>query len=292
MTNAATAVTGAGATVDGSVNPNGQETTAWFEWGTDPVLSTFSSTAGQSVGSGTTVQAVSAALSGLSPGTAYYFRAAASNAGGTQKGEIKSFSWGGDYVAVGDSITAGSFDDISTDGIGFEPILENLLTESKGIPVSVANEGISGVTSADGAASISSILSKHPSAKYFLIMYGSNDAYIPAVSSGMGLIPGDPGYDGSYKDSMQRIISAILAAGKTPYLAEVPYTSDPLRDRAMIFEYNAVNDELFLTNDISVTPPPFYSYFRAHKRELADGLHPNGTGYRSMADLWFNALSR
>jgi CubicO group peptidase (beta-lactamase class C family) len=91
-TNAATSVTEAGGTVNGAVDPNGQETTAWFEWGTDPGLSTFSSTAGQSVGSGTTVQAVSAALSGLSPATAYYFRAAASNAGGTAKGSILTFS--------------------------------------------------------------------------------------------------------------------------------------------------------------------------------------------------------
>ena len=41
-TNAATSVTGSGATVNGSVNPNGQATTAWFEWGTDPALTTFS----------------------------------------------------------------------------------------------------------------------------------------------------------------------------------------------------------------------------------------------------------
>ena len=89
---------------------------------------------------------------------------------------------------------------------------------------------------------------------------------------------------------MQKIISAILAAGKTPYLAEVPYTSDPFRSNAMIHEYNVVIDELFLTNNISVTPPPFYTYFQTHQGELADGLHPNGTGYQSMANLWFSAL--
>jgi len=125
-------------------------------------------------------------------------------------------------------------------------------------------------------------------------MYGSNDAYgdntTAAVPSGMGLIPGEPGYSGSYNDNMQRIISAILAAGKTPYLAEVPYTSDPLRSNAMIYEYNAAIDELFITNNILVTPPPFYTYFQTHQGELADGIHPNGTGYQSMADLWFGVL--
>jgi lysophospholipase L1-like esterase len=196
------------------------------------------------------------------------------------------------YVAVGDSITFGSHDDIPADGTGFEPILANLLIASKGVPVTIANEGISGATSGDGAATISSTLAKYPSAKYYLVMYGTNDAYLPAVRSGMGLIPGDPGYSGSFKDNLQRIVSAILAAGKTPYLADVPYTSDPLRSNAMIFEYNAAIDELFITNNILVTPPPFYTYFQTHQGELADGIHPNGTGYQSMANLWVGALTK
>jgi len=201
-----------------------------------------------------------------------------------------------EYVAVGDSITRGSHDDISADGIGYEPVLGTLLTVYKGRTITVANEGLSGTSSADGVASIPSVLSKYPSAKYYLVMYGSNDAYndttTAAVPSGMGLLPGDPGYADSYKDNMQQIISAILAAGKTPYLAEVPYTSDPLRSDSMIQEYNVVIDELVLTNNITVVPPAFYAYFLAHQSELADGLHPNGTGYQSMGNLWFNALPK
>ena len=91
-TTAASSITISGATVNGGVNPNGQSTTAWFEWGTSAALATFSSTSNQSLGSGTTSMPVTAALSGLSPGTAYYFRVAASNAAGTTKGSILSFS--------------------------------------------------------------------------------------------------------------------------------------------------------------------------------------------------------
>jgi lysophospholipase L1-like esterase len=201
-----------------------------------------------------------------------------------------------EYVAIGDSITRGSHDDISADGIGYEPILGTLLTAYKGRTISVANEGVSGTSSADGVASIPSVLSKYPSAKYYLVMYGSNDAYndttTAAVPSGMGLLPGDPGYAESYKDNMQKIVSAILAAGKTPYLAEVPYASAPFRSDSMIQEYNVAIDELVLTNNISVVPPAFYAYFQSHQGELADGLHPNGTGYQSMGNLWFNALPK
>ena len=292
-TNAATSVTATGATLNGGVNPNGQATTAWFEWGSDPTLATFSVTSNQSLGSGSTVIPFSESISGLGSNGTFYFRAVGSNSSETQKGAIESFATREDYVAVGDSITLGSHDDISADGVGYEPILSDLLAVSRG-PNMIANEGVSGTSSADGAASISSILSKYPSAKYYLVMYGSNDAYndatTAAVPSGMGLHPGDAGYDGSYKDNMQKIISAILAAGKIPYVADVPYTSDPLRSDAMIQEYNVVIDELALMNNISVVPPSFYAYFKTHQGELADGLHPNGTGYQSMANLWNSAL--
>ena len=44
ITSAATSVTTTGARLNGSVNPNGRSTTAWFEWGTSPTLATFTST--------------------------------------------------------------------------------------------------------------------------------------------------------------------------------------------------------------------------------------------------------
>jgi len=196
------------------------------------------------------------------------------------------------YVAVGDSITEGTGDDISSDGRGYAPILADLLTASRGYPNLVANEGIGGTTSANGAASISAALSKYPSAQTVLVQYGSNDADIlrPPVPSGLGLNPGEAGYSGSYKDNIQRILSAIILAGKTPSLAKVPYTTLSRYDILSILEYNGVIDELVAANGISVVPPDFYAWFEAHTSQLADGLHPNGTGYQSMANLWFSAL--
>jgi lysophospholipase L1-like esterase len=194
------------------------------------------------------------------------------------------------YVAVGDSITFGynddfPGDDISLDGRnsggGYEPILNNLLTAANGVPHTVVNVGVNGATSANGAAQISTTLSNHPAAKYYLVMYGTNDArQSPAVPSG------------SYKANMQAIISAILAAGKTPYLAKVPYSSAPGIDILSIQNYNLVVDELVFDNEILVIPPDFYTYFQSNPGKLgSDGIHPNGTGYQSMADLWFTALT-
>jgi lysophospholipase L1-like esterase len=290
----ATGITTTGATLNGIVNPNGAATTAWFQYGTDPSFLSFAETAQQAIGPGTTGQAVSSTLTTLAPWQTYYFRIVARNGGGTQTGTIDSFPTGDYYVAVGDSITRGvSHDDIPSDGIGYEPVLKYRLDLEKEYPHIVVNEGMSGYTSADGAVQIATTLSGHPLARYYLVMYGTNDADIlELVPSGLGLGPGDAGYSGSYKDNMQRIISAILAAGKTPYLAKVPYADNPQFNNTFLENYNDVVDELIFDNDILVIPPDFYAHFQRNPSGLSfDGFHPNGVGYQSMADLWFTALT-
>jgi len=87
-TSSATSVGVSTATLRGTVNPNGLSTTAWFEYGTSSSLSSYSSTSSQSLGSGTSSQTVTAGVTGLSSGTKYYFRIAAANSAGTQKGSI------------------------------------------------------------------------------------------------------------------------------------------------------------------------------------------------------------
>ena len=275
------------AVLNGTVNPNGSDTDAWFEGGTDPAMSTWTTTRRQSKQPLTTPLSFRAPIRGFSPYTTYYYRAVASNRFGTQRGDIQSFSTGEYYVSVGDSITLGA------GGKGFEPTLSDLLRDSKGFPNTVANWGMSGATSAAGKRIISLILSTVPWAKYFLVMFGTNDASLPGpVPSGKGKGPGDPGYRGSYKDNLQKIISAILSAGKIPCLAKVPYTTRSSIDISSIREYNAVVDELVAANNIPVTPPDFYAYFQEHPDEIPDGIHPNKTGYESMANLWFIALTR
>jgi endonuclease I len=86
---AATDVTTTGATLHGTVNPNGAATTVSFEWGTTTAYG--QTTAVQAVGAGTTAQAVSAALTGLAPCTAYHYRATATSAGGTATGDDAGF---------------------------------------------------------------------------------------------------------------------------------------------------------------------------------------------------------
>jgi hypothetical protein len=78
------------ATVHGSVNPNGLDTTVVFRWGTTSAV-TQSSTPSD-IGSGTTSVFQSDRLSGLRPGTTYFWRLIASSAAGVTTGPLKSFT--------------------------------------------------------------------------------------------------------------------------------------------------------------------------------------------------------
>ena len=230
------------------------------------------------------------------------------------------------FITMGDSITEGLGDDIASDdtshdgknnGGGFQPILNDLLTEYRNdLPHDIVNEGVGGDTSADGLAYIPTALNLYPDAKKYLLMYGTNDArpWAP-VPSGKGLNPGDPGYPGTYKDNMQQIIDAINNAGKKACLAKPPIALGDSADGAkyadpdtgarsvLIKDYNDVINELKNdpSNDITVTPPNFYNFFKGidpatgnprYEDQYFDNIHPNGEGYQSMADLWFDALTQ
>ena len=89
---AALPITTDNATLNGAVNPNGDNTVAWFEWGTNSGLSPFTQTPNQTLGSGTVDIPLTFNLTSLTSGTTYYFRVAASNSSGTVRGTIVSFT--------------------------------------------------------------------------------------------------------------------------------------------------------------------------------------------------------
>ena len=89
-TGAATSVAATGATLNGTVNPNGSSTTYWFEFGETAAYG--NETAHASAGSGSSPVAESAALAGLTPGTSYHYRVVAQNAGGTTPGGDRTFT--------------------------------------------------------------------------------------------------------------------------------------------------------------------------------------------------------
>ena len=89
LTLPATNLLNGAATLQGSVNPNGLGTTAWFEWGTGP--SYTNTTPPTAVGSGSVPVPVQANLTGLTPGVIYHYRVVASNRVAVARGAEQVF---------------------------------------------------------------------------------------------------------------------------------------------------------------------------------------------------------
>lgn len=91
----ASAISSTGATLAGTVNPNGGGTTYRFQYGTSTAYGQNVPVPNGNVGSGTTAVPVSAAIAGLQPNTTYHFRLVAANGGGTTTGPDQTFTTSG-----------------------------------------------------------------------------------------------------------------------------------------------------------------------------------------------------
>ncbi|MEQ1909377.1 MAG: FG-GAP-like repeat-containing protein [Vicinamibacterales bacterium] len=89
-TNPATGITRTTATLNGTVNPNGVSTEAWFEYGTTTAYGAYV-WATPSLGLETSAVAVSATLTNLTCGATYHFRLVGYSAVGTARGSDSSF---------------------------------------------------------------------------------------------------------------------------------------------------------------------------------------------------------
>ncbi len=89
ITQPASIITPTSATLNGTVNPNGSATAAWFQWGS--TVAYGSATLLTNIGSGTDPVLVRASVGGLSPGATYHYRLAASNSFGLVTALDQSF---------------------------------------------------------------------------------------------------------------------------------------------------------------------------------------------------------
>jgi len=146
-------------------------TTAWFEYGTDRHwhLSTHRARTGDPARQ---FLSFNATIS-LSAYNTYYFRAAASNSGGTQKGAIMSFQTGVLTSPSGQYYLRWG-DDILADGKGYEPYWATSFEQS----IYGRERGREWHHLCRWGGLNCHHLSNYPSAQYYLIMYGTNDSNI------------------------------------------------------------------------------------------------------------------
>src|ERR1019366_3576882 len=104
QTLAATAVTTTSAQLNGSINPNGFATTAYFEYG---LTASYGSTT-PSGNFGTAVQNIGYAETGLSPNSTYHYRIVASNSQGTSRGTDTTFITAGSGAPSAQTLAAGA----------------------------------------------------------------------------------------------------------------------------------------------------------------------------------------
>lgn len=105
-TEAATGITSTGATLNASVNPNGSSTTYKFEYGTKETELNKATTPVNDL-TGSTSQKVKTEIA-LEPGTKYYFRISASNAGGTSTGGVLNFTTSTGLWKIKESLNPGT----------------------------------------------------------------------------------------------------------------------------------------------------------------------------------------
>ena len=108
VTGWASYLTGSSAQLNGTVNPNGLSTTYYFQWGLTPSYGNL--TGNQPAGSGAGVMAISANISGLSPGVFYHCRLVATNSAGTSYGSDRTFTHSVPSRTKGDFNGDGSMD--------------------------------------------------------------------------------------------------------------------------------------------------------------------------------------
>ena len=82
------------ATLRGTVNPSGAQTTYWFEYSTDSLLGSvlLKTTPQRSVGAGADTASVTANITALNSATTYYYRTVAQNSAGTVRGDKVTFT--------------------------------------------------------------------------------------------------------------------------------------------------------------------------------------------------------
>ncbi|HXR30014.1 MAG TPA: hypothetical protein VN752_02595, partial [Solirubrobacterales bacterium] len=94
ITNPASGITQTVATLNASINPSGYATTYQFEYGKTTAYGTSVPIPAKEIGSGGAPVSVSQSISGLTTGTTYHFRVAATNKEGTVAGGDLTFTTG------------------------------------------------------------------------------------------------------------------------------------------------------------------------------------------------------
>ncbi|WP_457577128.1 SGNH/GDSL hydrolase family protein [Desulfomarina sp.] len=174
-------------------------------------------------------------------------------------------------IAFGDSITAGH----SSRSGGYPPKLNSLLNENNK-PSIVINKGVSGEKTPEGVGRIGGVLAGTP-ANLILIMEGTND-----IRGGLSVE--------TTRHNLESMINQSKAAGVTPILATLT-PSDRNGSATVIPNYwNPMIKSLASSTSIPLADQ-YAAILPTWSSSNADGLHPNDTGYWTVARTWYGVIA-
>ena len=177
------------------------------------------------------------------------------------------------WIFYGDSITQAGLAHNSL-GVGTWAQLVNASRPSS-FPA-YEDGGIGGTLSADGVSRIDAWLSVFPG-RYVALAYGSNDA-------GYSVAPS------TYRANYQRMVDAVVAAGKIPVVPKIPWgCTGALQSNAP--GLNQQIDALYAANPSIVQGPDLWTFFANNSGLISsDCLHPTNQGYAALRQQWANAM--
>jgi len=179
------------------------------------------------------------------------------------------------WFFMGDSITVNAFRRQLGVGTGFD---EQVHAARPDFRPALLDGGIGGELSNMGVQHIDDWLALNPDLQHVALMYGTNDSWGDKSPSTT-----------TFEENMTTIIQKVLAAGRVPIIARIPYSAQATKT---LPGFNAIVDRLSTDNGLPCGPD-FYAWFATHPDQLGpDGVHPSEDGYRSMNRLWAEAMLR
>lgn len=176
------------------------------------------------------------------------------------------------WFFMGDSITAFAF---GGDDARARDFAATIHQSHPSYHPAFVNGGMGGSKSDDGVAHVDDWLARNPDARFWAIGYGTNDS------------AGDATDTAHFRTNMQTIVGRVLAAGRVPILAMIPFANDG--QHANIPSFNRVIDGLRAEHGLTAGPD-LYAWFLAHPEALRDHLHPNDAGIVAINRLWAEAV--
>lgn len=188
------------------------------------------------------------------------------------------------YVAYGDSITAGSFDDPDLPEPGYPARLEELLA-ARGVPAEVENHGFPGETTMEALARLPSVLAG--GGDVLLLMEGTNDVGLRVSNESIAFNlaqMADLAEQSGFEVVHATVIPRRNTVGHDPRNIITRDLNGMVRELAFAEGRNLADPfEVFLHH----TDDPFTTLYIGN----GDHLHPNAAGYDVIAEVFADVLT-